>query len=377
MYTLYNNSASPYGLKTLALIGYSGVACRVVTQNIVTRFTVIKRLTGRTMIPVLRDGDEALSDSTKIARKIMAESGKRMLPRDPKLAELCWLLEDFADEWMARVLLFSRWHTLRDSAEVSQIVGSELGGGVPWVSQALGALSERVIPKSVAPMGVMVSNADALEYSRERLLLSLESVFSSGPMFLFDGLPTVADFAFFGVLGQFFRDPSGRARADEFPNLRRYLGRLELMCLPLADVRVDDQQPSRDIKELHAVFAELMGTYWPMLVANFRARALVADVNLAKKRGDKKKERSKKQQQKQVRAMMLDGSSYQFVPTSYLNERLNYLLSLIDKAYLKRDELFGEPGLRLESALVANIAALSSHPEGRELLREFPNLGLH
>lgn len=368
MYTLYNNSASPYGLKTLALIGYSGVECRVITQNIVTRFTVIKRLTGRTMIPVLRTRDGAISDSTQIARKIMGESARQMLPRDPKLAELCWLLEDFADEWMARILLYSRWHTLGDSEEVAQIVGNELGGGLPWISQALGALSGRLIPKTVASMGVIVSNADALEYSRERLLLSLENVFSSGPMYLFEGYPTVADFAFYGVLGQYFRDPSGRARAGEFPNLRRYLERLDLMCLPLSDVRIDEQQASRDIKDLHAVFAELMGTYWPLLVANFRAKSAV----LA---GGETKKRSKKQ--KQARAMMLDGSSYRFLPSSYLSEQLKSLLTLIDKAYLKRDELFGESGLRLESALVANIAALSRYSEGRELLREYPNLGLH
>ncbi len=375
MYTLYNNSASPYGLKTLALIGYSGVQCRVITQNIVTRFTVIKRLTGDTKIPMLRTRDGAISDSTEIAQRIMRESTRRMLPRDPNLAELCWLLEDFADEWMARILLYSRWHTVEDSEEVAQIVGSELGGGLPWVSQALGALSERVIPKSVAPMGIIVSNADALEYSRERILLSLETVFSSGPMYLFEGYPTVADFAFYGVLGQFFRDPSGRARAGEFPNLRRYLGRLELMCLPLSEIRVNEQQPSRDLKDLHAVFAELMGTYWPLLVANFRAKSAFSDKIEAKKRCEKKKKVGKRQ--KQARAMMLDGSSYQFVPSSYLNDQLMILLTLIDKAYLKRDELFGESGLRLESALVANIAALSRHPEGRELLREFPNLGLH
>lgn len=372
MYTLYTNSASPYGLKTVALIGYSGVACKIVTQNIVTRFTVIKRLTGRTMIPVLRNKKTAIGDSTQIARQIMSESSRRMLPSDPKLAELCWLLEDFADEWMARILLYSRWHTGNDSEEVAQLVGRELGCGLPWVSQALGTLSEHAIPKAVASIGVMVSNADALEYSRERLLHSFEKLFSLGPLYLFDGYPTVADFAIYGVLGQLFRDPSGRARVYEFPHLSGYLERLDRMCLPVAEIAIDESQPSRDIEDLHTVFAELMGTYWPLLVANFRAVSEEAAGNGARKRTKKTKNKKRA-----ARAMMLDGSAYKFVPSGYLKDQLSYLLGLVDRAYLRRDELFGDSGLRLESALVANIAALSRHSEGRELLRQFPNLGLH
>lgn len=373
MYTLYNNSASPYGLKVLALLGYSGVACRVMTQNIVTRFTVIRRLTGRTMIPVLRDGELAVSDSTQIARKIMGESVRPMLPRDPGRVELCWLLEDFADEWMALFLLYSRWHTEKDSEEVSQIVGQEMGAGLPWISQGLGALSGRVIPKAVQAMGVRESNAEALEQSRERMLLALEVLFGEGPLYLLEGYPTVADFAFFGVLGQYFRDPAGRVRVKEFPRLQEYLGRLEAMCLPLAEIQVNWEQAPREMQSLQPVFAELMGTYWPLLVANFRAFSDLSKQDSTRRTGRK----HGKGRRKQAQTMMIDGSTFYFAPSGGLTRRFQELLRLIDQAYQQRDALFGGEGLRLESALLSQIAALSRHPEGRELLREYPHLGLH
>ncbi|MBA2660851.1 MAG: glutathione S-transferase N-terminal domain-containing protein [Bradymonadaceae bacterium] len=358
MYTLYVNSVSPYSAKVSALIGYSGLACKLSTQNAINRYTVIKKLTGRTAVPMLRDGDWALSDSTHIAQHVMALSARPMLPQNSHHAALCWLLEDFADEWVVRWVLYSRWTNRSDSDEVSRIIGNELAHNLPGLSSAAGRLGSRAVKKSIEHMGVRASNAVTLENSRDRLLNALDVLLNQGPLYLFEGYPSVADFALYGALGQYFRDPSGRARMLAYPALRDYLERLDAMRLPAPDIEIALNQPSRQASSLQPLFAELMGTYWQMLVANFRAI-------------------SRAKNERQVRATMLDGSSFSFASSNYLVGRLKQMLTLIDETYRGSDELFGEQGLRLESAIMAQIAHLSHHSEGRELLRDFPHLGLH
>ena len=70
-YELFISRASPYSMKIAAMLAYLGVEHRLVTQNAVNRFAVIRRLSGRTMVPMLRRDDWALSDSTAIARHMM------------------------------------------------------------------------------------------------------------------------------------------------------------------------------------------------------------------------------------------------------------------------------------------------------------------
>ncbi len=354
---LYISQASPYSIKIAALMGYMGIDHEVKIQNLWTRFSVIKKLTGKTMVPILRRGQWAMNDSTEIARHLIEESPVPTLPRAREAELLCWLLEDFADEWVVRWQMVTRWGVDRDRRAVSELIGRELTGAVPVGSRALGERVGQVIQKSLRPYGLRQENDAALLASRERTLQALEAILSGGPAYLFEGYPTVADFAFFGPLGQFRRDPTGRECLEGYPAIQGYLDRMEAMAARPPEVAVVDCE-SRPIEELHPLFAEVMGTYWPSLIANFEAQE-------AGGRG------------REAVAPLIDGQSFRFRSSRYLVERLQEILGAVDEAYGKRDHLFGEFGLRMEHGLVHRIADLSETESGRRLLSEYRHLGLH
>ena len=81
-YELFISRASPYSSKVLALLGYAGFSHRVRVQNGWTRYAVIRRLTGETMVPMLRRGDWAINDSTDITRYVIDRAERPTLPGD-------------------------------------------------------------------------------------------------------------------------------------------------------------------------------------------------------------------------------------------------------------------------------------------------------
>jgi glutathione S-transferase len=352
---LYINSMSPFSMKASAMIGYAGLDCELRTQNIVTRYATLKRMTGKTMVPTLRRGEWALNDSTRIARHLIEATERPLLPQDARLEPLCWLLEDFADEWFSLWVLQSRWDNPEDVAAQTAEIGHELACGLPGVSGLLGRLAAVGVKKKIRYGGANEANAGALERSRERFLQALETVLEQPPAFLFESYPTVADFSTYGQVSQFERDPTGQEVMRLYPNVRDYLAKMDAMALPHPEVDVR-AGGSRDVSSLSGLFAEFLGTYWRLLVANHRAY-------------------HQEKRPEQVDVELLDGESFTFRPSGYRVGRLEFVLSQLDSAYAERDELFGGKAVDVEHALVRQVAALTDYPAGRELLRQFPHIG--
>jgi glutathione S-transferase len=355
MYRLYLNTMSPFGAKSCAMIGYAGLPCEVKIQNIVSRFATIKRLTGKTMIPVLRRGEWAINDSSRIARFVQERTDRPLLPGDPALAPICWLLEDFADEWIALWMLASRWTHERDIEAMEEGVGKELTGGLPLVSSAVGRIAASGIQSLIEKGGAAEVNRAALERSRDRLLQALESLLETPPQYLFEAYPTMADFAFFGPLSQYASDPTGRDKMRMYPNVGEYLECMERMKLPHPSVSAHEA-PSRDVGALAPLFAEFLGTYWRVLLANHRAY-------------------STPERPQRTSVELLDGEAFSFRPSGYYVARLEFVLSQLDAAYAEREELFGGKALEIEHALVQEVAKLTDYEAGRELLRGYAHIG--
>ncbi|MGM0555060.1 MAG: glutathione S-transferase family protein [Myxococcota bacterium] len=355
MYQLYINTMSPYSSKASALIGYAGLECTESLQNAVNRFATIKRLTGKTMIPVLRRGEWAINDSTRIARYVQERTERCLVPEREQLHGLCWLLEDFADEWISKIVLASRWLNREDRREISGAIGQELVGGLPGLSKLAGRGASRAIRSQLGPGGISEDNRAVLERSRARLLQEMESLLEQPPPFLFCEHPTVADFAFYGQWNQFARDSSGAEVLRMYPNVRDYVERLDAMTLPHPLMR-DDEPIERPLEALRGLFAEFLGTYWRVLVTNYEAM-------------------HQHERPERVSAEMLDGQAFTFKPSGYLVGRLEFVLEHIDRAYARRQTLFGEEGLEIEQGLVTQIARLVRTPSGRDLLESFPHIG--
>ncbi|MFP4597602.1 MAG: glutathione S-transferase family protein [Persicimonas sp.] len=354
MYRLYVNSMSPYALKSSAMIGYAGLPCEPVIQNVVNRFATLKRLTGKTMIPVLRRGEWAINDSSRIAEYLVGHGERPLLARDEALAPICWLLEDFADEWLSMWVLLSRWSHEADVEQNTEEIGRELTGGLPVLSGVIGQLAVVGIRKNVRRGGARPANEQALNRSRERFLQALETVLDAGPDFLFERYPTVADFAIFGQLHQYGRDPTGGDELRLYPSVREYLQRLDAMALPHPAVHLHAAD-SRPVSDLAPLLAEFLGTYGRVLVANHRAY-----------HGSERPDG--------LEVAMLDGEVFSLRPNGYLAARLEFVLGQLDRAYTEREELFGGKGLELEHALVQLVGRLTDYPAGRELMRKFPSI---
>lgn len=356
-YELYISRASPYSIKIQALLGYSGIPHQVKIQNMVTRYKVLKRLTGRTMVPVLRRGQWAINESTEIAAYVMERSQRRTLPRGQGRALLAWLIEEFADEWMVRWMIQSRWDHLEDAEAVGALIGRELVGGRLPGAGRVGNLIAKQVQAQLRPYGLRRENRAALEASATRTLTALESILSGGPLYLMEPYPTVADFALFGPLGQYNRDPTGRRHLESYPAVRRFIERMEGLTARPPEILEGPAGDSRELAELSPLVAELLGTHGALLIANLAAR-------------DRSGGRD-------VEASLLDGTTFVTRSSSYLVGRLQWILTLVNDAYERRDHLFGEEGLRLESGLMKSVAKLTAFPAGRELLTEYQNLGLH
>lgn len=274
--TLYISHLSPYSSKAWAALAWSGMPFEVATQTLLVRFAVLKRLTGKTMVPVLRRGAWAINDSTQIARWAHRHGQRPQLPReDTCRAALCWLLEELADEWVARWFVHARWYDPRtDRGELATAIGAELAWGLPVVSVAVGSFAARAIQTQVARGGASPDNARVMARAREVSLARLEQTLAYGEgdgeggalPFLLGDAPTIADFAWYGPLAQLQRDLGGGALAGA-PATTAWLARVDAIRLGRLPA-LPEQPRLRPLSAFAPLLAELCEVYGPLLTAN-------------------------------------------------------------------------------------------------------------
>jgi glutathione S-transferase len=99
MLELYQFEASAYSEKVRFLLDYKQLPYRTVEVTPGVGQIDVFRLSGQRQVPVLKDGDEVIPDSTAIARYLDEKYPERpLLPGEPKQRGLCLALEDWADE---------------------------------------------------------------------------------------------------------------------------------------------------------------------------------------------------------------------------------------------------------------------------------------
>ena len=353
-YILYVSDYSPYSYKAAAALGWAGVDVRVRSIDVVTRKAVLERMTGKTMVPMLRRGGWAIHDSTRIVEFADERARGAFVPDEEEAEALCWLLEEFADEWVTRWFVWARWHIEANAEALSERIGLELTRGLPAVGPALGRVASRMIAERVAKGGAHESNAAALGRTRDRTLEVLEALLSQGPANLFGGAPTVADFALYGQLEQFRRDPGNAARMSQYPAVCAWLQRIDVGRPGGQGAHLPEAwrgQGPRPLAQLAGLFEEMMRTLWPVLVANHEVV-----------RRDEPARRAE--------AMLGDGVSFGFVPSRYVASRLGFVLEHLEVLARRESEVLG--GAR--GALEGGLTRLSRYVSGREALAPYPAL---
>ena len=270
--------ASPYTRKMISLMRYRRIPHVIEwgdPRDLIRRFGVEEPKP--VLLPVMIfevDGKhKAVTDSTPIIRHLEIEfSPRSVIPSDPKLAFLNYVLEDFGDEWVTKYMFHYRWYFKDDIEKAGTIL--PLLHGISLDDDSHAAFKKHISDLQISRLGVVGSNkltAPIIEASYKRFLGQLDHCLSKHP-FLFGNRPSSADFALFGQLSALIGfDPTSRALAHEIsPRVVAWQDLME--DLSGFKPNESDWISFKDAeKNLLRLFQEVGKVYLPALLANSRA----------------------------------------------------------------------------------------------------------
>lgn len=311
-YLLYTMQNSPYSDKIRAFLHYKKLPVTEILENAETRFSVLQARTGKTMVPVvITPEDKAMNDSTTIAAHVegfVPEPPTRW--KDPETDALAMLLEDYADEWLVRIMLASRWYHAADAAQNAAIIACGMTHGVPGLDfQRAAREFPPGIVSNLPKMGATPENAEGWYAMLTRILEALDDGLVRS-LFLTGAAPHQVDFAFYGQLNQIRRDPTGSTWIAEAPDhVQEWLDRIEAAF----SGRISPApSPLNDLDSLKPLVDEMAETYLRMQVAN----ALAVEAGAAV-----------------VRATLRDGFEFQAGPAKYSAKLLAANLDTLEQLY--------------------------------------------
>jgi len=168
-------------------------------------------------IPVLTDPTgELMWDSTTIIEHLdhSADSNRRVLPDDPTLRFLAYLLDDFSDEWFYRPAVGSRWLVEANALTGGWQLAEELSAALGFPGGLVRTNVVETMTASTPRLGVTAENIDAwMGEVVAPWFTALQAHLGEG--YLLGGRPCLADFAMFGAnAAHFVGDPQCRDLVD-------------------------------------------------------------------------------------------------------------------------------------------------------------------
>jgi glutathione S-transferase len=271
--------SSPYSRKMRAVLRYRHIA-----HDWVVRDSANDDLPPAPVpvIPVIAWRDEAgeyhdvmVDSSPQITRLEDEYSGRSIVADDPATAFVDFLLEDFADEWIAKMMYHYRWAYAEDTEKSGRLL--PLDSNLQLSDELAARAHDFVIDRQVgrrAMIGSTDANAPIIERSYERTLDALQTHLGDHN-FCFGTRPGRADFAIFGqLMPMLWWDPTPTAVAVErAPRTVMWNQWMD----DLSWWRVDGDDGWVAAEEIPVTTRALLGevgrTYAPFLVANAAAVA--------------------------------------------------------------------------------------------------------
>lgn len=277
--------SSPYSLKMRAVLRYRHIPHRWVLRN--SRWDDLPA-PPVPVIPVLAwpDGaggyrDVMVDSSPQITRLEHEHHLRSVVPPDPALAFVDFLLEDFADEWVTKAMYHFRWTYEPDIEKAGVLL--PLDRNLQLADDAHAAAHDFVIERQVSRrtlVGSTPANTGIIEDSYRRLLDILQAHLARRD-FLFGDRPGRTDFALYGQLKPLlWWDPTPMMIAVErAPRAINWVERVD--DLAWWPVEGDEGWGTLDAlgTTVHDLLAEAGRTYAPFMLANDEAlRAGAAEV---------------------------------------------------------------------------------------------------
>jgi len=122
--TLLGAPGSPYTRKMLAVLRYRRIPYKLIIGSHRRDLGLPKakvQLLPTFYLPNAAGEIEAVVDSTPLIRRFEAAFPERkVVPPDPAVAFLDFLLEDYADEWLTKAMFHYRWYYQADIAKAAE-----------------------------------------------------------------------------------------------------------------------------------------------------------------------------------------------------------------------------------------------------------------
>lgn len=206
MLELYQFELSHYSEKVRLILDYKGLDYRKIEVTPGVGQLDLFRLSGKKQVPVLKDGETVIADSTAIAMYLDRKyPEKPIIPVDPRERGLCLLMEEWADESIglkSRKVLFGAVSQNQDFRT------SLLPSATP---DFLKTLFGAVPPELMEIVGTGVGlGSDAVKDAKDALKQDLEalSLLLLDRAYLVTDTPCLADFAVAG-LSMLLKFPAG------------------------------------------------------------------------------------------------------------------------------------------------------------------------
>jgi glutathione S-transferase len=280
---IIGGEGSPYSRKMRAVLRY-----RRIPHRWVLRGSAAAAALPRTKVPIIpvlafpeADGsyERVMTDSSpQIMVLEELVDGRSVVPADPVVEFLDYLIEDYADEWVTKMMYHYRWfhpEAIDKAGKLLPIQASSVVSDEDWNHLIAGITNRQVERRAL--VGSTEANRPVIEESYLHLLHRLEDLFSRRE-FVMGARPGRSDFGLFGQLTQLcWWDPEAMHIAiREAPRVVAWVARTEdLSWAEPTDADWIDRDEA--VVSLRPLLEEIGRTYAPFMVANHHAFRVDAD----------------------------------------------------------------------------------------------------
>ncbi|MAP96308.1 MAG: glutathione S-transferase [Ponticaulis sp.] len=273
-YRLFGSETSPYSIKVRSYLKYKKLPFEWVEKGFGTEkeFQSLARSQALPMLVSPKGGvaHDSSTILTGIEQKVYKPSAT---PNDPACQALALLLEDYADEWLNKVMFHYRWNGAAAAKASAKRQAEHIFAG--YEVENLADI-EKSIAKSMSGrlkiVGSAKKTAPLLKASFARFLKLLNAHLEHH-LFLFGGHPSFADFALAGQLIQMLHDETpGNMIRDTAPFVTAWCEFME------------DPRSGAPFENLEAVQETLLPLIRDEVVPTYIAFASANAESIAKKR---------------------------------------------------------------------------------------------
>jgi glutathione S-transferase len=276
---LVGGTGSPYTRKMVALLRYRRIPYNIIWGDPAGTLDALgiekpRPIFHPTFLFANDDGSvQPMCDSSPIIRRLeQLYLDRSVIPADPALAFIDYLIEDFGDEWCTKYMFHYRWYPPVDADNAGTLL--PLGMDVTLPDAVHKTFKDTFSARQIGRLYVVGSNdttALVIDASYRRFLCAMQAHLAQQP-FMLGKRPGAGDFALFGQLTQLVGfDPTPRAIAHEVsPRMVAWVDRMEDQCgleSQDSDWIALEAMPAT----LQALLGEIGRVYVPALLANARA----------------------------------------------------------------------------------------------------------